>query len=97
MVHYGATTQDIIDTGLVLQCRSGLALIERKLCALIDVLAGLAKRHRDLVMVGRTHAQHALPITLGFKFAVLLAEAERHLERVRAVRPGCSSGSLAAR
>lgn len=93
-VHYGATTQDIVDTGLVLQCRGGLELIEQELCGLIDVLAGLAERHRDLVMVGRTHAQHALPITLGFKFAVLLAEAERHLERVRAVRPRVLVGQL---
>lgn len=93
-VHYGATTQDITDTGLVLQVRSGLALIERELRALAAVLAGLAERHRDLPMVGRTHAQHALPITLGFKFAVLLAEAERHLERVRALRPRALVGQL---
>lgn len=93
-VHYGATTQDITDTGLVLQVRSGLALIERELRALIDVLAGLAERHRDLPMVGRTHAQHALPITLGYKFAVLVAEAERHLERIKAVRPRVLVGQL---
>lgn len=93
-VHYGATTQDIVDTGLVLQARDGLDLIDRKLSGLTDALAGLAGRHRDLPMVGRTHAQHALPITLGFKFAVLLAEAERHLERVRAMRPRVLVGQL---
>jgi 3-carboxy-cis,cis-muconate cycloisomerase len=93
-VHYGATTQDIVDTGLVLQCRSALDLTEHSLRQLIDTLSGLAEQYRDLPMVGRTHAQHALPITLGFKFAVLLAEAERHLERVKAVRPRVLVGQL---
>lgn len=93
-VHYGATTQDITDTGLVLQARAGLELIEQHLRELIGVLARLAEEYRDLPMVGRTHAQHALPITLGFKFAVLLAETERHLERVLAVRPRVLVGQL---
>ncbi|GEL26931.1 3-carboxy-cis,cis-muconate cycloisomerase [Pseudonocardia sulfidoxydans NBRC 16205] len=93
-VHYGATTQDVTDTGLVLQSRRGLDLVEARLRRFIDVLAELAERHRDLPMVGRTHAQHALPITLGFKFAVLLAESERHLERVKAVRPRVLVGQL---
>jgi 3-carboxy-cis,cis-muconate cycloisomerase len=102
-VHYGATTQDITDTGLVLQSRMGLELIDRSLRGLIDTLSGLAEQYRDLPMVGRTHAQHALPITLGFKFAVLLAEAERHLERLTQLRPrvlvaelGGAVGSMAS-
>jgi adenylosuccinate lyase len=93
-VHYGATTQDITDTGLVLQSRQALNLTEGMLRQLIQTLYQLAERHRDLPMVGRTHAQHALPITLGFKFAVLLAEAERHLERVKEVRPRAMVGQL---
>ncbi|OLT07772.1 adenylosuccinate lyase [Pseudonocardia sp. CNS-004] len=93
-VHLGATTQDITDTGLVLQCKEGLAQVEGLLRGLIDVLADLAARYRDQPMVGRTHAQHALPITLGFKFAVLLAECERHLERLRDVRPRVLVGQL---
>src|SRR5258708_34999987 len=93
-VHYGATTQDITDTGLVLQSRQALNLTEGMLRQLIQTLYQLAERHRDLPMVGRSHAQHALPITLGFKFAVLLAEAERHLERVKEVRPRAMVGQL---
>lgn len=93
-VHYGATTQDITDTGLVLQSRQALNLTEGLLRDLIQTLCQLAERYRDLPMVGRTHAQHALPITLGFKFAVLLAETERHLERVEAVRPRVMVGQL---
>jgi len=85
-VHLGATTQDITDTGLVLQSKRGLEVITRQLEELIDIVASLAQRYRDLPMVGRTHAQHALPITLGFKFAVLLAEMERHLSRLEDVR-----------
>jgi adenylosuccinate lyase len=93
-VHLGATTQDITDTGLVLQARDALAHVEASLRELIDVVAGLARRYRDLPMVGRTHAQHALPITLGFKFAVLLAEFERHLARIGDLRPRVLVGQL---
>jgi 3-carboxy-cis,cis-muconate cycloisomerase len=94
-VHYGATTQDITDTGLVLQCRDALQRTETLLRELTAVLAGLALQYRDLPMVGRTHAQHALPITLGFKFAILLAECERHVERIQDVRPRVLVGQLA--
>jgi 3-carboxy-cis,cis-muconate cycloisomerase len=102
-VHYGATTQDITDTGLALQMRAAVGVTERLLGELIQVLGDLAERHRDLPMVGRTHAQHALPITLGFKFAVLAAECERHSERLADAKPralvgqlGGAVGSLAA-
>jgi adenylosuccinate lyase len=94
-VHYGATTQDITDTGLILQCRDALTHTDALLRELLAVLADLAARYRDLPMVGRTHAQHALPITLGFKFAVLLAECERHLQRIGDVRPRVLVGQLA--
>ncbi|TNC21815.1 adenylosuccinate lyase [Amycolatopsis alkalitolerans] len=102
-VHYGATTQDITDTGLVLQSRAALDLTEEFLRGLIAALTVLAERYRDLPMVGRTHAQHALPITLGFKFAVLIAETGRHLERLAQLRPrvlvvqlGGAVGSMAS-
>jgi 3-carboxy-cis,cis-muconate cycloisomerase len=93
-VHLGATTQDITDTGLVLQCKQALDVTEELVRQMTEVLAGLAERYRDLPMVGRTHAQHALPITLGFKFAVLLAEMERHLARIADVRPRVLVGQL---
>jgi adenylosuccinate lyase len=102
-VHYGATTQDITDTGLALQLRQAMAITERLTAGLTRVLADLAGRYRDLPMIGRTHSQHALPITLGFKFAVLAAECERHLDRLADARPrvlvgqlGGAVGSLAA-
>jgi adenylosuccinate lyase len=102
-VHYGATTQDITDTGLILQTRAALDVTGKLTRGLASTLATLAGRHRDLPMVGRTHAQHALPITLGFKFAVLLAEVERHLQRLAQLRPrllvvqlGGAVGSMAS-
>ena len=60
--HWGATTQDIMDTAVVLQLRDGLALIEADLRATVAGFAALAATHRDTVMAGRTHLQHALPI-----------------------------------
>jgi 3-carboxy-cis,cis-muconate cycloisomerase len=86
-VHWGATTQDIMDTANVLQLREALALLERDLDVLIEVLLGLAHRHRDTVMAGRTHGQHALPTTFGFKVAVWIDELRRHSERLEQMRP----------
>ncbi len=86
-VHWGATTQDIMDTGNVLQLRAALSLIENDLASLIETLAGLAARERDTVMAGRTHGQHALPITFGFKVAVWVDELQRHAERFAQARP----------
>jgi 3-carboxy-cis,cis-muconate cycloisomerase len=81
-VHWGATTQDIVDTGLVLQIRDGLELIEADLAGIEAALAGLARRHRDTPMAGRTHLQHALPITFGFKCATWLAPIQRQRARL---------------
>src|SRR4051812_41229886 len=81
-LHWGATTQDIMDTAAVLQIRDGLRLIEADLDAVRAHLAALAKRYRDTPMAGRTHLQHALPITFGYKAAVWLAGFDRHAERL---------------
>lgn len=81
-VHWGATTQDIVDTSLVLQLRDGLDLIGADLAAIEAALADLARRYRDTPMAGRTHAQHALPITFGFKCALWLAPLQRHRARL---------------
>ena len=86
-VHWGATTQDIMDTALVLQVRDGLKLIEADLGAVSDILRNLARDYRDAPMAGRTHLQHALPITFGYKAAVWLGAVERHRERLAELRP----------
>ncbi len=94
-VHFGATTQDIMDTGAVLQLRSALALIEDGVKGLIAALAAQAHAHRSTVMAGRTHGQHAVPITLGLKLAVMVGEMHRHSERIAALKPRLLVGQLA--
>ncbi len=93
-VHWGATTQDIMDTGMVLQLRSAHAILRRDLVELVRVLVELAERHRDTVMAGRTHAQQALPITFGFKVAGWIAECLRQLTRLEEVAPRLLVGEL---
>ena len=102
-VHWGATTQDIMDTAVVLQIRAGLELIEADLTGLRGHLAALARRWRDTPMAGRTHLQHALPITFGYKAAVWLAAFDRHATRLAELRPrvlqvqfGGAAGTLAS-
>jgi len=94
-VHFGATTQDIMDTGAILQMRAALQLIEEGVDAFAAVLAAQARTHRLTVMAGRTHGQHAVPITLGLKLAVLVAELRRHRERIAQLRPRLLVGQLA--
>jgi len=86
-VHWGATTQDILDTALVLQLRDAFALIRRELHAVCAALARLAGAHRETVMAGRTHLQHALPVTFGYKCAVWLSPLLTMQERIAELRP----------
>src|SRR5471030_996450 len=102
-IHWGATTQDILDTALVLNIRAGLYLLERDLIATIDALAKRAHKHRDDVMAGRTHLQHALPITFGYKCAIwldplidALARLRSANERAMVVQIGGAVGTLAS-
>lgn len=85
-VHWGATTQDIMDTANVLQLRDGLALVDADIRALRGILADLARKHRDTPMAGRTHLQQALPVTFGYKVAIWLAMFDRHQERLAELR-----------
>jgi 3-carboxy-cis,cis-muconate cycloisomerase len=86
-VHFGATTQDIMDTALVLQIRAALGTIERTLDRVIENLAAMARRYRESVMPGRTHSQQAVPIPFGLKAAGWLAPLLRHRARLREIRP----------
>jgi len=81
-VHLGATSYDIVDTANALQLKDAIDLIEKKLEQLKVILQKQADQHKETVMIGRTHGQHALPITLGFKFAVWGYEVNRHIERL---------------
>jgi 3-carboxy-cis,cis-muconate cycloisomerase len=102
-VHWGATSQDIIDTGLVLQLRDALALVERDVARLDAALAVQVDRHRATVMPGRTWLQQGLPVTLGLKLAGVLSALSRDRARLSALRPrlltlqfGGATGTLAS-
>ncbi|MDE2006071.1 MAG: 3-carboxy-cis,cis-muconate cycloisomerase, partial [Rhodospirillales bacterium] len=101
--HWGATTQDIMDTATVLQLREGLRLIEAEMAALLAALLAQARRHRDTVMAGRTHLQQALPTTLGLKCAIWAQPFIAHRQRLAELRPraervsfGGAAGTLAS-
>jgi len=81
-VHLGATSSDILDTATALQLKDALFLIENRLDNFEKILLEKASRYIRTIMVGRTHGQHALPITLGFKFAVWTREIARHIKRL---------------
>jgi 3-carboxy-cis,cis-muconate cycloisomerase len=102
-IHLGATTQDILDTALVLQMRRALEYLRRDLVALARRLATRASEYRDTPMAGRTHLQHAVPITFGLKCAVWASPLAAHVERLdqaarrgKVVQFGGAAGTLAA-
>lgn len=84
-VHLGVTSYDVVDTAWALAVRDALSMIKKKLRAVVETLSRLAVEHRETIMVGRTHGQHALPITAGFKFANYVYELSRSYERLCSV------------
>lgn len=100
-VHHGATSQDTIDTALVLQVRDGIDVLLEELTWTGEELCGLAEEHRRTLMAGRTLLQHAVPITFGVTVAHWLAALARHVGRLRALRDdlpvqlGGAAGTLA--
>ncbi len=86
-VHWGATTQDIMDTALILQILVAFEHLDARLEAITARLAALADRHRDTLMTGRTKSQQALPITFGLKIASWLAPLLRHRDRLEGLKP----------
>lgn len=102
-LHWGATTQDVVDTGLVLRLRELCAALGRRLDELIAALSDRARAHRDLVMAARTWGQPATPTTFGLRIAGWLAPLVRHRDRLAELRPrllvvscGGASGTMAA-
>ncbi|MDH5199836.1 MAG: adenylosuccinate lyase [Candidatus Bathyarchaeota archaeon] len=97
-IHLGATSYDTEDTALAFQLREALAIIEGDLLRLLKVLLDQAEAHRETVCIGRTHGQHALPMTYGMKFALWASEVARHLDRLeetrRRVLVGKMSGAI---
>ncbi len=81
-VHLGATSNDITDTATALQLKDATVIIRKRLDLLEEVLLMLSSKEMNTLIIGRTHGQHAIPTTLGFKFAVWLRELARHIERL---------------
>ena len=102
-IHLGATTQDILDTALVLQLQRAFAIVRRDLIAIARALADRAAEFRDVPIAGRTHLQHAVPTTFGLKCAMWASPLVTHLERLDQAAPrilvvqfGGAAGTLAA-
>ncbi len=85
--HWGATTQDIMDSALSLQIKDAIEILETDLDAVADLIATLARTYRDTPVAGRSHLQHALPVTFGYKAAVWLSGIERHRQRLQEIKP----------
>lgn len=93
-VHYGPTTQDIVDTGTVLQLKEAFEIVERDTKLIAQELKIQAKKYQYTPMVGRTHGMQALPTTFGFKLAVWLDEFIRHLTRLKEIKSRILVGNI---
>lgn len=93
-IHWGATTQDITDTGMILQLRNAQDILEKQLDHLLNQVLDKAEKYKALPEAGRTHAQHAVPITLGYKFAIWADELGRDLERLQHDRKTYFAGNF---
>jgi adenylosuccinate lyase len=94
-VHFGATSNDILDTALGLELRESAEVLGGSLEGLLGALLAQAQRHQDTPMVARTHGQHAVPFTFGYKLSVFLMEFLRHRERLREMLPRIAVGKMA--
>ena len=93
-VHYGATSNDILDTATGLQLEQALTLIDKKLRLLLEVLIKRSEETKSLVCIGRTHGQHGVPTTYGLRFAIWASEVGRHIERLGQLRPRVVVGQM---
>jgi len=94
LVHYGLTSNDVIDTAWAVLLRDALDILVGRICKVLEKLGKLARDYADAIMPGRTHGQYALPITFGFKMANYVYELSRSLERVLEVRERLVRGKL---
>jgi adenylosuccinate lyase len=93
-VHLGATSSDMLDTATALQLKEAVNLIEERLNELEAVLLSRAEKHKKTIMMGRSHGQHALPTTFGFKSAVWTREVSRHIQRLRDCKGRLLAGKM---
>ncbi len=93
-IHYGATSNDILDTATGLQLKDAFDLLENKLVNMLSVLLRRAGETKDLICIGRTHGQQGVPTTYGLRFAIWASEVARHIDRLREIRPRVVVGQM---
>ncbi|MCS3924713.1 adenylosuccinate lyase [Methanosalsum natronophilum] len=93
-VHFGATSNDILDTATALQLKDAILIMEKKLKNLLKVLLKQSSDHKYTVCAGRTHGQIGVPTTYGLKFAIWASEISRHLERLNQMKPRIFVGQM---
>jgi len=94
-VHFGATSADITDTAQALELKESAGILRDDLTQLARTLVDLARKHRATPEVGRTHGQHGVPISFGYKVAVAAAEVSRHRDRLDELLPRLAVGKMA--
>ncbi|HJK02502.1 MAG TPA: adenylosuccinate lyase, partial [Methanocorpusculum sp.] len=93
-IHYGATSNDILDTATGLQLKDALDTLEIKLVSLLSILLRRAETTKNLICTSRTHGQHGVPTTYGMRFAIWASEIARHIDRLREIRPRVVIGQM---
>jgi adenylosuccinate lyase len=93
-VHFGATSNDMLDTATALQFREAVSILEEKMHRMLDVLLAQASENKKLVCAGRTHGQIGVPTTYGLRFAIWASEVARHIERLEQLRPRLLVGQM---
>ncbi|MDY0386612.1 MAG: adenylosuccinate lyase [Methanolobus sp.] len=93
-VHFGATSNDMLDTATGLQLKDAVKILEDKIHTLLDVLLLQADTHKNLVCAGRTHGQIGVPTTYGLRFAIWASEVARHIERLEQLKPRLIVGQM---
>lgn len=93
-VHFGMTSSDVLDTALALQMKDAAKILDKQMVWFINALGKQAKKHKNTLMVGRSHGVHAEPITFGLKIALFYEEAKRNLERLRRATDNIAYGQV---
>ncbi|MBN2487920.1 MAG: adenylosuccinate lyase [Methanosarcinaceae archaeon] len=93
-VHFGATSNDILDTATGLQLKDAIVILEKKMERLLDALLNKASEHKNTVCAGRTHGQIGVPTTYGLRFAIWASEVARHIERLEQLKPRVLVGQM---
>ena len=93
-VHFGATSNDILDTSTGLQIKDAIEILEKKMETLLAVLVKQSSDNKNLVCAGRTHGQIGVPTTYGLRFAIWASEVARHIERLDQLKPRATVGQM---